>query len=96
MKSPLSSTTWRPLANVAPILLNGAAWYASFGTEQSKGTKVFALAGAIVNAGIIEVPMGTVLGDIIYKIGGGIVDGKGFKAIPVRRPPPAAASPGST
>ena len=69
------------LANVAPIILNGAAWYASFGTEQSKGTKVFALAGAIVNAGIIEVPMGTILGDIIYKIGGGIVDGKGFKAI---------------
>ena len=69
------------LANVAPILLNGAAWYASFGTEKSKGTKVFALAGAIVNAGIIEVPMGTVLGDIIYQIGGGIVDGKGFKAI---------------
>ena len=69
------------LANVAPIILNGAAWYAGFGTEKSKGTKVFALAGAIVNAGIIEVPMGTVLGDIVYKIGGGIVDGKGFKAI---------------
>ncbi len=69
------------LANVAPIILNGAAWYAGFGTEKSKGTKVFALAGAIVNAGIIEVPMGTVLGDIVYKIGGGIVDGKNFKAI---------------
>ncbi|NCB63918.1 MAG: NADH-quinone oxidoreductase subunit NuoF, partial [Clostridia bacterium] len=69
------------LASVAPIILHGAEWYSSFGTEKSKGTKVFALAGAIVNAGIIEVPMGTILGDIIYKIGGGIVDGKNFKAI---------------
>ncbi|MEA4813307.1 MAG: FAD-dependent oxidoreductase [Oscillospiraceae bacterium] len=69
------------LASVAPIILKGADWYASYGTEKSKGTKVFALAGAIVNTGIIEVPMGTVLGDIIYKIGGGIVDGKDFKAI---------------
>ena len=69
------------LANVAPILLNGAAWYAGFGTEKSKGTKVFALAGDVVNAGIIEVPMGTTLGDIIYKIGGGLIGGKQFKAI---------------
>jgi NADH-quinone oxidoreductase subunit F len=69
------------LASVAPIILKGADWYSSYGTEKSKGTKVFALAGAIVNAGIIEVPMGTILGDIIYKIGGGIVDGKEFKAI---------------
>ena len=69
------------LANVAPIIHQGADWYAAIGTDQSKGTKVFALAGDIVNAGIVEVPMGTILGDIIYKIGGGIVDGKGFKAI---------------
>ena len=69
------------LANVAPIIHQGADWYAAIGTEQSKGTKVFALAGDIVNAGIVEVPMGTILGDIVYKIGGGIVDGKGFKAI---------------
>ena len=69
------------LANVAPILFHGADWYAAIGTEKSKGTKVFALAGDIVNAGIVEVPMGTILGDIVYKIGGGIVDGKGFKAI---------------
>ena len=69
------------LANVAPIIHQGADWYAAIGTEQSKGTKVFALAGDIVNAGIVEVPMGTILGDIIYKIGGEIVDGKGFKAI---------------
>ena len=69
------------LANVAPIILNGAEWYRGFGTEKSAGTKVFALAGDIVNAGIIEVPMGTILGDIIYKIGGGIIGGKKFKAI---------------
>ena len=69
------------LANVAPIVLNGPEWYRGFGTRESTGTKVFALAGDIVNAGIIEVPMGTSLGDIIYKIGGGIVGGKAFKAI---------------
>ncbi|WP_368183258.1 NADH-quinone oxidoreductase subunit NuoF [Anaerotruncus rubiinfantis] len=69
------------LANVAPIILNGAAWYRRFGTEKSAGTKVFALAGDIETAGIIEVPMGIPLGDIIYKIGGGIRGGKRFKAI---------------
>ena len=62
-------------------ILNGSQWYRGFGTEKSAGTKVFALAGDIVNAGIIEVPMGTILGDIIYKIGGGIIGGKKFKAI---------------
>lgn len=69
------------LANAAPIILNGAAWYRQFGTEKSAGTKVFALAGDIINAGIIEVPMGIRLGDIIYKIGGGITGGRKFKAI---------------
>ena len=69
------------LANIAPIILNGADWYRGFGTEKNAGTKVFALAGDIVNAGIIEVPMGIPLGDIIYKIGGGIGGGKQFKAI---------------
>jgi len=69
------------LANVAPIVLHGADWYRQFGTEKSAGTKVFALAGDIVNTGIIEVPMGIPLGDIIYKIGGGISGGKKFKAI---------------
>jgi len=69
------------LANIAPIVLNGADWYRGFGTEKNAGTKVFALAGDIVNAGIIEVPMGISLGDIIYKIGGGIGGGKQFKAI---------------
>ena len=67
-------------ANVPPILEKGADWYASFGVGKSKGTKVFALAGDIVNAGIAEVPMGIPLGDLIFKIGGGIPKGKSFKA----------------
>ncbi len=69
------------LANIAPIVLNGAEWYRGFGTEKSAGTKVFALAGHIANTGIIEVPMGIPLGDIIYRIGGGLKGGKKFKAI---------------
>lgn len=67
-------------ANISPIILKGAHWFSQFGTETSKGTKVFALAGDIVNTGIVEVPMGTALGDILYKIGGGIPGGKPFKA----------------
>jgi NADH-quinone oxidoreductase subunit F/NADP-reducing hydrogenase subunit HndC len=67
-------------ANIAPIILLGAAWFASIGTEQSKGTKVFALAGNVNNTGLIEVPMGTTLREIIYSIGGGIPGGKAFKA----------------
>lgn len=69
------------LANVAPIIHNGADWYAAIGTEKSKGTKVFALTGTIQNAGLIEVPMGTCLRDIIFDIGGGIPNGKRFKAV---------------
>ena len=69
--------TW---ANIAPILLNGAKWFASIGTEKSKGTKVFALGGKIHNVGLVEVPMGTTLRTIIYDIGGGIPGGKAFKA----------------
>ncbi|MEL7588423.1 MAG: NADH-ubiquinone oxidoreductase-F iron-sulfur binding region domain-containing protein [Prolixibacteraceae bacterium] len=65
--------------NVAPIILKGAEWFASIGTEKSKGTKVFALAGDINMKGLIEVPMGIPLGEIIYKIGGGIPRGKNFK-----------------
>jgi NADH-quinone oxidoreductase subunit F len=68
------------LANIPCIMLNGANWFKSFGTENSSGTKVFALAGAIKNTGIVEVPMGVTLGDIIYDIGGGIKNGKKFKA----------------
>jgi bidirectional [NiFe] hydrogenase diaphorase subunit len=67
-------------ANIAPIVLRGGAWYASIGTAKSKGTKVFALAGKIVNTGLIEVPMGIPLREIIFDIGGGIPDGRKFKA----------------
>lgn len=70
--------TW---ASVPPILLNTAQWFASIGTEKSKGTKVFALAGKINNTGLVEVPMGTTLREIIFDIGGGIPDGKKFKAV---------------
>ena len=69
--------TW---ANVAPILLNGSKWFASIGTEKSKGTKVFAVGGKIHNVGLVEVPMGTTLRTIVYDIGGGIPGNKAFKA----------------
>lgn len=69
------------LANIAPIITHGAEWFSSIGTEKSKGTKVFALAGKINNVGLIEVPMGTTLREVIYEIGGGIKDGKKFKAV---------------
>ncbi len=65
--------------NIASIILKGADWFADVGTEKSKGTKVFALAGDINNTGIIEVPMGVTLGEIIYDVGGGIPKGKKFK-----------------
>jgi bidirectional [NiFe] hydrogenase diaphorase subunit len=68
-------------ANIAPIVRNGGAWFSGLGTERSKGTKVFALAGSIRNTGLIEVPMGMQLRDIIYNIGGGIPDGRRFKAV---------------
>jgi len=68
------------LANVAAIVRNGPAWFAGIGTEKSKGTKVFALAGKIQNTGLIEVPMGMTLREIIFDIGGGIPGGKRFKA----------------
>ena len=67
-------------ANVPRIVLNGADWFASMGTEKSKGTKVFALGGKITNTGLVEVPMGTTLREIIEEIGGGIPNGKKFKA----------------
>jgi NADP-reducing hydrogenase subunit HndC len=68
-------------ANIPPIILNGAEWFSSIGTEKSKGTKVFALAGKINNVGLVEVPMGTTLRNVIFNIGGGIREGKQFKAI---------------
>ncbi len=70
--------TW---ANVPPIILHGAEWFSSIGTERSKGTKVFALTGKINNTGLVEVPMGITLGDIVFDIGGGIPKKKRFKAV---------------
>lgn len=70
--------TW---ANVPLIINKGADWFTQYGTEGSKGTKIFSLVGKIVNTGLVEVPMGISLRDIIYKIGGGIPDGKAFKAV---------------
>jgi NADH:ubiquinone oxidoreductase subunit F (NADH-binding)/(2Fe-2S) ferredoxin/Pyruvate/2-oxoacid:ferredoxin oxidoreductase delta subunit len=70
--------TW---ANVPPIISKGADWFTQFGTESSKGTKIFSLVGKITNTGLVEVPMGIELKDIIYKIGGGIPGGKKFKAV---------------
>ena len=69
------------LAAIRHIILNGADWYASIGTEKSKGTKVFALSGKVVNTGLVEVPMGITLRELLYDIGGGIPNGKKFKAV---------------
>ena len=68
------------LANIPQIILNGAQWFASMGTEKSKGTKVFALGGKVENTGLVEIPMGTTLREIVEEIGGGIPHGKKFKA----------------
>jgi bidirectional [NiFe] hydrogenase diaphorase subunit len=68
-------------ASVAPIVRNGGEWYAGIGTATSKGTKVFALAGRVVNTGLVEVPMGATLREIVFEIGGGIVDGRAFKCV---------------
>ena len=73
-------------ANVPNIIMNGAAWYRSVGTEKSPGTKTFALTGNVVNTGLVEVPMGTTLRKIIYDIGGGIKDGKKFKSVQIGGP----------
>jgi NADH:ubiquinone oxidoreductase subunit F (NADH-binding)/(2Fe-2S) ferredoxin len=68
-------------SNVPQIILNGAEWYAAFGTEKSKGTKTFALAGDVKHTGLIEVPFGLTLREVVFDVGGGIIDDKGFKAI---------------
>lgn len=73
-------------ANVPAIMVNGAAWYAGYGTAKSKGTKVFALAGAVKNTGLVEVPVGTTLGELIYDIGGGIRNNKAYKAAQIGGP----------
>ncbi len=68
-------------ANVPPIVRNGGDWYAAIGTEKSRGTKVFALAGKVANTGIVEVPFGIPLREIVYDLGGGVPDGRAFKAV---------------
>ena len=78
---PTTINNVKSLSLISPIILKGAEWFASIGTEKSKGTAVFALTGNISNSGLIEVPMGTTLREIIYGIGGGILDGKQFKAV---------------
>jgi len=81
LQKPTNVNNVETFANVPAIINKGAEWYASIGSEKSKGTKVFALAGKINNVGLIEVPMGTTLREIIFEIGGGIKDGKKFKAV---------------
>jgi NADH:ubiquinone oxidoreductase subunit F (NADH-binding)/(2Fe-2S) ferredoxin/NAD-dependent dihydropyrimidine dehydrogenase PreA subunit len=78
---PTNVNNVETFANIPVIINKGAEWFSAIGTEKSKGTKVFALAGKINNVGLIEVPMGTTLREIIYDIGGGIKDGKKFKAV---------------
>ena len=77
---PTTENNVETFANIPAIIRNGGEWFASMGTEKSKGTKVFALGGKIANTGLVEIPMGTTLRDIIYEIGGGIPGGKKFKA----------------
>ena len=79
-ESPTVENNVETFANIPPIILKGADWFASMGTEKSKGTKVFALGGKIKHTGLVEIPMGTTLREIIEDIGGGIPNGKKFKA----------------
>ena len=79
-KEPTLINNVETYANIAQIILNGSEWYSSIGTEGSKGTKVFALGGNVNNIGLVEVPMGTTLREIIFDIGGGIPNGRKFKA----------------
>jgi len=76
----------KTLASVPPIIDRGADWYASIGTESSRGTAVFALAGKVLNTGLVEVPMGTTLRQLIFEVGGGIPKGKRFKAVQIGGP----------
>jgi NADH:ubiquinone oxidoreductase subunit F (NADH-binding)/(2Fe-2S) ferredoxin/NAD-dependent dihydropyrimidine dehydrogenase PreA subunit len=85
-KKPTVLNNVETYANVAQIIQNGGAWYASIGTETSKGTKVFALTGAVNNIGLVEVPMGMPLREIIYEIGGGIPKKRKFKAVQLGGP----------
>jgi len=85
-QKPTNINNVETFANIAWIILNGAEKYASYGTEKSKGTKVFALAGKIKNSGLIEVPMGMSLRDVIYKVGGGMKTEKPFKGVQLGGP----------
>ncbi len=85
-KSPTIINNVETYASIPEILRRGGEWYSSFGTEKSKGTKVFALAGDVVNTGIIEVPIGKPLGDILFNIGGGLRDRKKFKSAQIGGP----------
>ena len=85
-QKPTNINNVETFANIPWIILNGANKFASMGTEKSKGTKVFALAGKIVRGGLAEVPMGMTINEIVYDIGGGIKDGKEFKAIQIGGP----------
>jgi NADH-quinone oxidoreductase subunit F len=80
-QKPTNNNNVETYSNVPWIISNGADRYAAFGTEKSKGTKVFALAGKVVRGGLAEVPMGTTIHDLVFKIGGGIKDGREFKAV---------------
>ncbi len=80
-QKPTNINNVETFANVGQIILKGVDWFRSIGTEKSTGTKVFALSGKVNNVGLVEVPMGTTLRDIVYKVGGGIRDGKEFKAV---------------
>ena len=81
LNKPTNVNNVETFASIPVIILKGAKWYSSIGTEKSKGTKVFALAGKINNVGLIEVPMGTTLREVIFEIGGGIRNGKKFKGV---------------
>ncbi len=85
-KKPTCLNNVETFANVPYIVRKGAEWYASFGTEKSKGTKVFAITGKIKNSGLIEVPMGIPLRQIVFDIGGGILNNKAFKAVQIGGP----------
>lgn len=78
---PTAINNVETLANIAPIILKGGDWYASIGTEKSKGTKVFALTGKVKNSGLVEVPMGITLREIVFDIGGGMFSNKAIKAV---------------
>jgi NADH-quinone oxidoreductase subunit F len=85
-KSPTNINNVETLASIPWIIFHGAQEYAKYGTEKSKGTKVFALTGKIKNGGLVEVPMGITIKDIIYKLGGGIAGNKKFKAVQLGGP----------